>query len=228
VTSEAVHMVAALDDPQRARLSAVVRGSAEPMTREDAAAAVGISRKLAAFHLERLVDAGLLEATFDRPVDAPRGIGRSPKRYRAADTEVSVSIPERRYDFAGEILLDAVCAAKAGESPAAAVERVARARGRREGSAIHRERRLGRLGPERAMTVVSETLAGLGFEPAVRGGGLVQRNCPFHHLAQRAPDVVCGINRWFVEGLLDGLGASRLRADLAPEEGRCCVVVRPD
>jgi predicted ArsR family transcriptional regulator len=217
--------VAALDDPQRARLYAFVRSARSPVTREEAAAAAGISRKLAAFHLDRLVAAGLLTAGFESaPADAKR-IGRAPKRYRMADIDVVVTIPERRYDVIGEILLEAVSDTASGEAPFDAVRRVARQRGRDVGVHLRTERRLGRLGPERALTTLTELLTELGFEPHVAGDVLIQSNCPFHRLAHRSPELVCGINQAFVDGLLEGLQASRLRAELAPAEGRCCVVV---
>lgn len=218
--------VAALDDPQRARLYAVVRDAPAPITREVAAEQVGISRKLAAFHLDRLVDAGLLEVSFERGMSVR--IGRTPKRYRASNVDVEVSIPERHYDLVGEILLDAVETAASDESPTDAVRRVAADRGRQLGARTRDERRLGRLGPERAATVVKELLGDCGFEPATCDGQIVQRNCPFHRLAQRSPALVCGINHAFVDGLLDGLGASRLHAALDPDDGRCCVVVGTD
>lgn len=222
---DAVRAVAALDDPQRGRLYQAVRDAAAPITREDAAVRVGISRKLAAFHLDRLVDAGLLEATFDRPADSGVRVGRAPKRYRATNAPVEVSIPPRQYDLIGEILLDAVERTEAGEQPVDAVRRIARERGRALGTTTRNERKLGRLGPERATAAVTELLAELGFEPAVIDGRIVQRNCPFHRLAQHSPALVCGANRAFVDGLLDGLGASRLHAELAPDDNRCCVVI---
>ena len=224
--NDAVRAVAALDDPQRARLYAMVRDAPEPITREDAAEQVGISRKLAAFHLDRLVDAGLLEVSFERGMSVR--IGRTPKRYRASNVDVEVSIPERHYDLVGEILLDAVETAASDESPTDAVRRVAADRGRQLGARTRDERRLGRLGPERAATVVKELLGDCGFEPATCDGQIVQRNCPFHRLAQRSPALVCSINHAFVDGLLDGLGASRLHAALDPDDGRCCVVVGTD
>jgi predicted ArsR family transcriptional regulator len=222
---DAVRAVAALDDLQRARLYRAARDADVPITREEAAERVGISRKLAAFHLDRLVDAGLLEVTFDRPPGVAARIGRAPKRYRASDVEVEVSIPERHYDLAGEILLDAVEHTAPGEAPGAAVGRVAYDRGRELGAATRSARRLGRLGPERAAAVVVDLLAGMGFEPATSGELIVQRNCPFHRLAQRSPELVCGMNQRFVDGLLDGLEAGRLRAALDPADGRCCVVI---
>ena len=221
--------IAALHDPQRRRLFQVVHDASGPVTREEAAGAVGISRKLAAFHLDRLVAAGLLVATFDQPAGGRRGVGRAPKRYRTADVELAVSIPDRNYDLAGEILVDAVAS---GDDPAGsettheAVGRVARDRGRAIGAEARARRRLGRLGPERALAVVAELLEEHGFEPAVSDEGLIERNCPFHRLARRSPELVCGMNRDFVDGILDGLEARRLRAELAPADGRCCVVVR--
>jgi predicted ArsR family transcriptional regulator len=222
---DAVRAVAALDDAQRTRLYRAVREAGAPVTREEAARQVGISRKLAAFHLDRLVDAGLLEASYDRPADAPARIGRAPKQYRASDVEVEISVPERHYDVVGEILIDALAVSRPDETPTEAVDRVAYERGYQLGADARATRRLGRLGPERATTVLVELLAGLGFEPASATGRVVQRNCPFHRLAQRSPTLVCGMNRGLVEGMLDGLGTSRLTAVLGPAKGRCCVVV---
>lgn len=223
--NDVIRAVAALDDPQRARLYRFARDADGPITREDAAERVGISRKLAAFHLDRLVDAGLLDVTFDRPAGATARIGRAPKRYRASNVDLEVTIPERHYDLVGEILLDAVTQTAAGETPADAVARIAHDRGRQLGAATRGNRKLGRLGPERATTVLVELLADLGFEPTRSGERIVQRNCPFHRLAQRSSKLVCSINQRFVDGLLDGLQARRLRADLDPADGRCCVVI---
>ena len=222
---DAVRAVAALDDPQRARLYRAVREAGTPVTREDAAREVGISRKLAAFHLDRLVDAGLLEASYDRPAGVASRIGRAPKRYRASDVEVEVTVPERRYEVLGEILVDALSEAGPDETPTEAVDRIAYERGHQLGADARTGRRLGRLGPERATTVLVELLSSLGFEPVAAEGRVVQRNCPFRRLAQRCPALVCGINRALVQGMLDGLGTSRLAAALSPADGRCCVVV---
>jgi predicted ArsR family transcriptional regulator len=222
---DAVRAVAALDDPHRARLYRAVRDAGTPVTREDAAREVGISRKLAAFHLDRLVDAGLLEASYDRPAGVAARVGRAPKRYRASDVEVEVSVPERHYDIVGEILVDALSEAHSGTAATDAVDRIAYERGHQLGADARTTRRLGRLGPERATTVLVELLATLGFEPASADGRVVQRNCPFRRLAQRSPTLVCGINRCLVQGMLDGLGASRLAAALSPADDRCCVVV---
>lgn len=198
------------------------------MTRDEAGAAVGISRKLAAFHLDRLVDAGLLEASYARPVAEVARVGRTPKRYSPAEVEVTVNIPDRHYELVGEILLDAVSSVGPGESVSEAIARVSRDRGRQIGAQARAERRPGRIGPERGVAIVSELLVQHGFEPAATPDGLIQRNCPFHRFARRHPALVCGMNSDFVDGILAGLGARRLRATLDPADGRCCVIVTAD
>jgi predicted ArsR family transcriptional regulator len=223
---EAVSRIAVLDDPQRARLYRLARASSAPITREEAASELGISRKLAAFHLDRLVESGLLEVSFERPSGAGVRIGRTPKRYRATAVELEISVPERHYDLVGEILLDAVEQSAPGEEAAEVAERVARDRGWALGAALRAERRLGRLGPERAQTILTELLGDLGFEPAAGPDGIVPRNCPFHRLAQRSPALVCGINLGFIAGIVQGLEATRVAVALEPAEGRCCVVLR--
>lgn len=220
--------MAVLEDRQRANLYTFVRGAQGPVTREEAAAATGISRKLAAFHLDRLVDAGLLEASYSRPAGEEARVGRTPKRYAPADVEVAVTIPDRHYELVGEILLDAVSSVVPGESVSEAIARVSSDRGRQIGTQARAERRPGRIGPERGVAIVSELLVQHGFEPAATTDGLIQRNCPFHRFARRHPALVCGMNRDFVDGLLEGLGTRRLRATLDPDERRCCVIVTAD
>lgn len=226
VRADDISAVAVLGDQQRARLYAFVRDAPGPVTREEAANAAGISRKLAAFHLDRLVEAGLLDASYDRSDDTAARVGRTPKRYSPADVEVAVTIPDRDYELVGEILLDAI--GEADASVREAVGRVSRERGRLVGAQARTERRLGRVGPERGLAIVAELLGRHGFEPAATPDGLIQRNCPFHRFAQRHPALVCGMNRDFVDGVLEGLGVRRLGATLDPADGRCCVIVTAD
>ena len=68
--------LAVLSEEMRWRLYALVRAAHRPVSREEAAASTGISRKLAAFHLDKLVSAGLLRARYYVP-PGPRRVGRS-------------------------------------------------------------------------------------------------------------------------------------------------------
>jgi predicted ArsR family transcriptional regulator len=216
-------VVALLADPLRGRLYGVVRRR-HPLSREQAAVEVGISRGLAAFHLDKLVEGGLLRARYQAPPGRPPRVGRLPKVYEPSDLQLGVTIPERRYDLVGEILLDAVVEATADEPPIAAASRIAMDRGTEIGEGFRRARGLGRIGPERALTLAAEALADHGYEPHRRDQRTVElRNCPFHALARRAPEVVCAVNRSLLEGFLRGLGDQRVAAVLAPRPDACCV-----
>ncbi|MGH3442464.1 MAG: helix-turn-helix domain-containing protein, partial [Nitriliruptorales bacterium] len=112
--------LALLEHPLRRRLYEHVRDRNRPVTRDEAAETAGVSRNLAAFHLDKLVEAGLLRARHDRPPGHESGPGRNPKRYEPADVEVLVCVPDRRYELAGSLLADAIAAAEDGEAPASA------------------------------------------------------------------------------------------------------------
>ena len=219
----AIRAVAVLDDELRRGMYTFIRAARRPVTRDEAAAAVGISRKLAAFHLDKLVDAGVLRAGVQR---SPRTVGRAPKVYEPVETDISVSIPPRQPDLLADILLDAVLAED--DSAKSAALRVARERGADLGTAEREQSRPGRLGAERALTLAASALQRNGFEPDRRSPTCVRlRTCPFHPLAAKAPELVCGINHAFVSGLLDGLDTTTVQAVLAPEAGECCVELRP-
>jgi predicted ArsR family transcriptional regulator len=223
--------LAALGDEVRSALYRYVRREDRPVTREEAAAAVRISVKLAAFHLDKLVDRGLLRADHEVPPGVRRRVGRAPKRYSLSDREFSVSLPQRRYDLAGEILADSLArvgAEQGGAPPAEVSRRVAWDRGWQLGAGLRERRSLGRPGPERTMAAAEDLLDQLGYEPARDDrGGLVLRNCPFHALVQRQPKLVCTLNAGFIDGMLRGLGNETVRADQRPGAGLCCVCLRP-
>ena len=216
---------AVLADDLRWQMYAFIRRADGPVTRDDVAAELGISRKLAAFHLDKLAAAGLLRTSFTRPGGLRRA-GRTPKRYQPAEVDVQVSIPAREHLLLAEILLGAVLAAP-DDSAAQAALRVAGQRGRELGLAERAVTRPGRLGAERALTLASGLLERSGFEPVRAAPTVVRlRNCPFHPLTDQARELVCGINQAFLAGFLDGLGALSATAVLDPSPGHCCVELR--
>jgi predicted ArsR family transcriptional regulator len=206
-----VGRLAALDEPVRRRLFDYVQRSSEPVRREDAADAAGISRSLAAYHLDRLADLGLLKTTYRRPPGrGGPGAGRPAKLYEAAESEVSVSVPQREYELAARLLAQA---ADEGAS-----RRVAADEGRELGAALRREQ------PDVALR---DALAARGYEPHEDEAGVTWlENCPFHRLAEEHRTLVCGMNQAYLQGLLDGLERDDVTASLEPEPGRCCVAVR--
>jgi predicted ArsR family transcriptional regulator len=211
---EEVRRLAALDEPIRRRLFDHVRRSRTPVGREEAAEAVGIGRSLAAYHLDKLADEGLLATTYRRPEGRTGpGAGRPAKLYTAAESELSVSVPARDYEFVAHLLAEAAEADPSGTTRAG-LQVVAARTGRRLGEGLRGEELL-------------DALATRGYEPVEDEAGVIRlRNCPFHRLAADHRDLVCGMNQAYLEGLLDGLHREDVTADLEPEPGRCCVVIR--
>ena len=221
----AVAVIAALHHPTRSKLYGFIRRERRPVTREEAAAAIGISHKLAAFHLDQLLDVGLLHAA-DLITPGRRGPGRAPKAYTLAPGEWQVSMPERRYKLLAEVLIRALLTSKPTDSGWQAALQAATETGRQLGEHVRTDQRLGRLGPERALTTAAETLEGYGYEPHRDAGSIVLRNCPFAQLATSAPDLICTLNHHLIAGLLSGLGvAQRLHAILVRARLGCCVQV---
>ncbi|WP_036506672.1 helix-turn-helix transcriptional regulator [Nocardia aobensis] len=226
-SDSAIGAVAVLDDELRRGMYRFIRAARRPVTRDEAAEQVGISRKLAAFHLDKLVAAGLLQARYEQ-TGGLRRVGRAPKVYEPTDAEVRVNIPERRHEVLAAILMDAVLAESTGETARDAAERVAAERGNTLGHNARERLRPGRLGVERALTVVQAILSDQGFEPSRDPLNCLRlRNCPFHPLSTQAPGLVCGLNHAYLRGVLSGLKAETLEAVLAPTAGECCVELRP-
>lgn len=199
--------VASLVEPVRRALYDFVAGSAEPVSRDDAAEAVGCSRQVAAYHLDRLAEDGLLAVEFRRLSGrSGPGAGRPSKLYRRSDRDHQVSIPPRRYELAARILLEA---ARAGHLDTEALSAAARRTGHE----------IGRDGLGVALTVT-------GYDPVTEGGETRFRNCPFHVLREQDRETTCGLNLALVEGMVDGAG-SDAEAVLAPEDGYCCVRLSP-
>jgi predicted ArsR family transcriptional regulator len=211
-----------LQDPVRRALYGHVAAAGGEVSRNQAAEAVGVQRGLAAFHLDKLVEAGLLEASFRRLGERRGpGAGRPAKLYRRASGEVTASLPPRAYETAARLLAETVEQAGADLELQAAARRAGQEAGRRELEA-GREREAG-TAPAPA---VEQALAARGYEPYRDGATLRLRNCPFDSLAGEYPVLVCAMNLSLIEGLLEGIGEPAGRAGMEPAPGRCCVAVR--
>src|SRR5918996_869439 len=170
-------VAALLTDELRSRLYRLVRRQ-HPVSRDEAAVAVGISRGLAAFHLDKLVAAGLLRARPQAPADRPR-VGRRPKVYEPSDLELGITIPQRHYELVGGLLVDPPARGPLDGAPLATATRIATAKGRQLGTHVRLTRALGRLGPERTLMVASELLEQYGYEPQRSSQHTLRlHNCP--------------------------------------------------
>jgi predicted ArsR family transcriptional regulator len=208
---------ALLVDGVRGRLFRYVRGARRPVTRDEAAASAGVSRNLAAFHLDKLVEAGLLRAGRETSGGLAR-VGRKAKVYVPGPLEVHLDVPPRQHVLLAGVLVETLAARRGDAGLLHAATQAARRRGAQVGRAARAEARDVELGA---------VLAHLGFEP-YRAAPAVLRlaNCPFHPLAAEAPDIVCGLNLGLVDGLLEGVEAGAAKAVLAPRPGECCVEIR--
>ena len=220
-----ISVVAALNEPVRRGLYQYAVSQAAAVSRDEAAQAVGISRELAAFHLDKLVELGMLDVEFRR-LSGRRGpgAGRPAKLYRPSARQVEVAFPARRYELAGHLLARAL--EDNSTQSAEALDRAARQFGEELGAQARRH--LGRRpGRDRLLQQAAAVLRSYGFEPSVDGGEIRLRNCPFDALAREHRQLVCGMNLALLEGLLAGLRTEAFRASLAPEPGMCCVAVSP-
>jgi predicted ArsR family transcriptional regulator len=201
--------VCSLDDPTRRRLYEYVAAAGAAVTRDAASEALGLDRSTVAYHLDKLVEQGLLAASFARPEGrGGPGAGRPAKRYERADVEFAVSLPPRDYRLAAELF------ARAAEAdPSGAVR-----------EAVHRAAaELGReLAADGASDDVLQRLTEQGYEPYDDDGVIRLRNCPFHRLATEHRDLVCGMNLAMLGAVVEAAGTP-LEARLDPGEGRCCV-----
>lgn len=221
-----IEAVAQLEEPNRQKLYDLVVASHNSVGRDDAAEALGISRELAAFHLDRLVEVGLLETEYRRRGGrSGPGAGRPAKLYRRADREVAISLPPRHYDLAADLLATALDRL-GGASGAEAVATVARERGTAVGAGARRSAGA-RPGRRRLLAALLDVLRGGGYEPQIEtsNGTVWLRNCPYHAIASDHRELTCGMNLAWAKGVVDGLG-SLVSVELAPEPGRCCLVFR--
>jgi len=214
--------LAALHEPLRRKLYLYVVTRGAEVTRDEAARATRISRALAAFHLDKLVKAGLLEATFRRLSSrAGPGAGRPSKLYRRSSTRFDLSLPQRRYELAAQLLARTVGDTDARDGPEA-LRNAAHERGRRMG-----EEMLPGAGRKRPLDRAAQALEAFGFEPQrTREGEVILRNCPFESLRSDRRELICGMNLALIQGLIEGLGLENVIAALAPREGMCCVALR--
>ena len=226
LTSDPIDAVAALTEPTRRALYDLVAASDEPVGRDDAVTALGISRELAAFHLDRLVAAGLLIPEYRRRSGRTGpGAGRPAKLYRRSDRPVEVSLPPRHYDRAADLMATALRRVADGAG-LEALARTAREAGTALGEGARRDARdTARL---RSAPGLVDVLDGAGYEPLVETDGTVcLRNCPYGAVAADHRDVTCAMNVAWAEGVVDGLGVTEVGVELAPQDGRCCVVFHP-
>ena len=223
--------VALLDEPTRRRLYEFVT-ERDAVGRDAAAEGVGISRELAAFHLDKLVEGGLLETTFRRLSGrSGPGAGRPAKLYSRSARDISVSLPQRHYELPAEVFaegLERLATDFGANKVAAAVNDPAHRRGLEEGAAVRKA--AGPRAPRsRRRSELVKRLADDGYEPDVEPSSqrLTLGNCPYRQMSEAHRELTCGMNLAWAEGVVEGAGGTGYVPRLDFEPGRCCVVFQP-
>lgn len=196
-------LAGALGDPTRRKIFFVVREASEALTKDDVAEAVGIERRLAGFHLDKLVEQGFLEADFRKRERGGPGAGRPPKVYSLAESEAAVTLPERHYDVLAQLLLEAM---NSPGDPDEQLERVGFAFGQSLA-----EDQVGRgemdFTPTQAIAEVARILTRFGFaaqadDTSDKKPVIMACSCPFEEMAFHDPARVCGLDRSIWKGVL--------------------------
>jgi predicted ArsR family transcriptional regulator len=214
--------IATLREPNRRRLYRYVERQPQAVSRDEAAAATGLSRVVAAFHLDKLVHAGLLRTEFRRLSGrSGPGAGRTSKLYRRSRHQFEMSLPARHYQMLARLLAESISSGQAVSPERGPAHEYGRALGRRAAQRIR-----GRREPDRLLMCVEDVLGSLGFEPFRADPGEVRlRNCPFDPLSRLYTPLVCGISQAIMVGVVQGIGADQLHVSRRMRPERCCGIV---
>lgn len=215
--SDDLRAIGLLDEPTRRRIYDWVVAQRRPVGRDETSRALGISRSLVTFHLDRLADGGLLDPGYMRLNGrVGPGAGRPARVYERAAREIRVSLPDRRYDRVAALFADALEQLGDGAPPAELVRAA-----RELGSGIP---------PSADPDPTGRLLAALrdgGYEPSIDADGTIRlANCPFDAVAATHRGVVCGTNLAMAEGLVEATQSDRVPV-LDPQPGSCCVAFSP-
>jgi predicted ArsR family transcriptional regulator len=197
-------LAAALGDPTRRRVFFLVREADDAVSKDQVADVIGIDRRLAGFHLDKLVDQGFVTAEFKRRTGrSGPGAGRPAKHYRLAADELTVSLPARHYDLLASLLLKAA-ADESGAARQDILERIGYEFGFEVGLG---EVAAGRTRPGHdevnAVDQVVRLLSRYGFAAQTPGDGTIRAcACPFEELAFGDPERICGLDRAIWTGML--------------------------
>jgi len=216
--------IGALADPVRHQLYRFVCSQPAPVSRDQAADAVGIPHHQAKFHLDRLTAEGLLESDYARLTGrSGPGAGRTSKLYRRAGRDIAVSLPQREYELAGRLMATAIArSASTGEPVVDVLNRIAHEYGQTIGATDRPP-----ADAAAALELTVKVLSNYGYEPRSADGEIELANCPFHALAQEQTELACNMNHALISGVADALAPHGPDARLCPAPDRCCVVLTP-
>ena len=218
-TRDPLRLTATLADPTRfAIYQHFLAEAGAGSTAAAVARRFSLHPNVARLHLNRLRDAGLLEASTEK---SGRG-GRPGLTYRLSSQAVNLTFPPRDFQLLASLALQAL--ASFGAAGLKALARV----GQAYGEQVAREA-LQSDPPEQSaslpavLSAVGKAVAARGwdieFTAAENGGVQVgMRHCSFQELAERYPEAVCAV----CQGVLDGIAAEYLGDDKSKETTVSC------
>jgi predicted ArsR family transcriptional regulator len=214
-----IEAIGVLHDRQRRGVYQYVSRQGQDVSRDQAARALSISRNLAAFHLDRLAEAGFLAVSYRRLTGRQGpGAGRPSKLYRRSNRQIGISLPERQYELLARLFAGPLSGARDARIKTRLTS-AARTFGRALGASSRQSAARG------SWRTLNQVLDRLGALPYDDGGVVRLRNCPFDTVAASYPELVCGTNLSLVEGVIAGVELEGVKARLEPRPGQCCVAV---
>jgi predicted ArsR family transcriptional regulator len=205
---------AALADPTRRALLALLQGAPGPLGVRELAASLGRHANSVREQLAHLESAGLVSVTRANP----EGRGRPGLRYAAAP------VPEDPYRVLAGVLADELAALP---EPATVVEAAGERWGRSMAAAATGQRSGNSIGDPLAALTGLLAEAGFAPDPIARDDDEIRlRACPFLPIDRRHLPVVCGVHLGFVRGALRELGSSRDAVAIEPFAGPDLCVAR--
>lgn len=184
----------------RARVLEVLQQAGEPLAVGEVARQVGLHTNTARFHLDALVEAGVV----DRTTEEREQPGRPRSLYMARPG--SARSGKRSYRLLAEILTSYVAAETA--QPARVAVQAGKAWGR---YLADRPPPFRRINADVATEQLVNTLDEIGFAPeAVTAGRqrqILLHHCPFRETAEEHREVVCSIHLGLMQGVLAELDA---------------------
>lgn len=179
----------------RARVLELLRAAHEPLGVQRVAEESTLHPNTARFHLDNLVEAGLVE----RRVEERNQPGRPRMVYRAQAQDTSTG--QRSYQLLATMLTTLI----AGELPQP--RQAAIAAGQEWGRYLaERPAPFERVDAEDGIRRLSSVLADAGFAPGAVDDAdspvIPLRHCPFREIAQQHADVVCSLHLGLMQGVL--------------------------
>ena len=191
----------ALGDNTRYAIYLELARAALPRSTADVAEALALHPNTVRPHLERMREVGLL----DVEVDGRGSVGRPQHLYSLASDAPSLGLEPSTFPLMAGLLANVAAAFRPEPEVVASV-------GREHGrhAAVSRSVQ----GQDACVAAVRAELAELGFDPVEENDGSVTTiaftHCPFLHLAEAFPELVCHLHRGVVEGMVEVLGGARV------------------